>query len=378
MAAGMTNERDDPAEIAKYIKECQKLGIEVLPPDINESYIDFSVRGRSIRFGLGAVKNVGESAIESIVAARETGGLFQSIFDFCERVDLRAANRKCIESLIKCGAFDSLDGHRAQLLEALDTAIGAGQRAQKDKEVGQASLFDFSESFSADMKKLPDVPRMSDSEILAMEKETLGFYISGHPLARYEDMIRSYTNASIATLADLESGSKVTAAGMVVSVRQHTTRNDKQMAFATLEDLEGTADLVIFSEVLEKCSAAIQEGSIVWVKGAIGNGQGDRENPSIRVDEVLSLDDARKRFTDSVHIYLTSDALEPSTLKSIKDVCLVNKGGCALFLHLKASRYDEVVIQANPETNVSPSEALISQIEQILGGRSVWLGNSHA
>jgi len=254
-------------------------------------------------------------------------------------------------------------------------AIETGQAAQRDRAAGQASLFDFSESFSGDVRKLPDVPRMSDSQILAMEKEMLGFYISGHPLARYEGVIKGCTNASTATLADLDSGSRVTVAGMIVSVRHHTARNDKQMAFATLEDLEGTVDLVIFSETLARCFSAIQEGNVVWVKGAIGNSYtADRENPSIRVEDILSLDDARQRFTKSIHIRLPSTMIEPSILKSLKDICSVNKGDCDLFLHLKTSRYGEVVVQANPDTKVAPTDALISQIEKIVGEHSIWFG----
>jgi DNA polymerase-3 subunit alpha len=233
------------------------------------------------------------------------------------------------------------------------------------------------------VRKLPDVPKMSDSQILAMEKEILGFYISGHPLASYEGLIREYTNASTATLSDFDSGSQVTVAGMVSSVRQHTTKNDKQMAFATLEDLEGTVDLVIFSETLAKCSAVIQEGNIIWAKGTIGNGRGDArfnrgENLSIRVEEILSLDDARQRFTTSFHVYLPSSVLEPSILKSLKDVCSANKGDCILFLHLKTSQYAEVVVQANPDTKVAPTDSLISQIEQIVGEHSVQLSSSRA
>jgi len=383
MAAGMTNamNRNDSAtstaEIIKYVKECQTQGMEVLPPDINESYNEFVIRDGSIRFGLGAIKNVGESAVESIVAAREMGEPFKSIFDFCERVDLKATNRKCIESLIKCGAFDSLDGHRAQFLAALDTAIEAGQSAQRDKAVGQASLFDFSDSFSADIRKLPNVPRASSSDILAMEKEILGFYISGHPLSRCKQLIEEYTNATSSTFEDIENGEPITIGGMIASVRNHTTKNDKQMAFVTLEDLEGTVDLVVFSEALESCSNAIQEGNIVWVKGHTGNGQRSREVASILVDEILSLDDARQRFTTSIHVRLPSTMLESSALESLKSVFSENKGGCNLFLHFKTPQYDEVVIQANPDTKLSPTEATISRIEQILGERSVWLGNSH-
>ncbi|MFC1716050.1 DNA polymerase III subunit alpha [Candidatus Poribacteria bacterium] len=377
MAAAMTNEAGNTAEIVKYIKECQQRGIEVLPPDINEGYTEFSVHGSSIRFGLGAVKNVGESAIESIVAAREADGPFQSIFDVCERVDLRAANRKCIESLIKCGAFDSLDGHRGQFLESLDMAMEAGQAAQKDKASGQVSLFDFSDSFSTDSRKMPDTPKLSDSDILAMEKEMLGFYISGHPLVHYERMIEGYTNASTTTLDNRENGDPITIAGMIISVRHHTTKNDKQMAFASMEDLKGTVDLVIFSEALEKYSDAIQEGNIVWVKGDTGNGQADRDTPSIRVDEICSIDEARERLTNAVHVHLRPNLVESATLESLKDICSANEGNCALFLHFKTDQYKEVVVQANPDTKVAPTDDLIAQIEQIVGEQSVRLSSSN-
>ena len=376
MAAAMTNEADNAAEVVKYIKECRQFGIEVLPPDINEGYVEFSTHGKSIRFGLGAVKNVGASAIEAIVAARDEDGPFQSMFDFCERVDLRVANRKCVESLIKCGAFDSLEGHRGQFLEALDMAMEAGQTAQKDKAAGQASLFDFSDSFAADAQKMPDVARLRDSEILAMENEVLGFYVSGHPLVRYEGMIKEYTNNSTGTLADHENGQPITIVGMITGIRYHVTRNDKQMAFVTMEDLEGAVDLVIFAEALEKYAEAIKEDNIVWVKGDTGNGQADRDTPSVRVDEILSIDEARAKFTTSLHINIPPDLVEPSTLKSLKDILSDNKGDCDLFLHFTTDRYKEVVIQANPDTKVASTDELISRIEQIVGERSVRLGSS--
>jgi len=379
MAAGMTREaaKANLDEVVKYIKECQKLGVEVLPPDVNESCAEFRVRGNSIRYGLSGVKNVGESAIESIVSAREDKGSFQSIFDFCERVDLRVVNKKCVESLIKCGAFDSCGGgHRAQLLKALDTAVEFGQRSQRDRQNGQASLFDILGDFSHSVQKLPDAPGMPDSQILAMEKETLGLYVSGHPLTRHEGIIKGYTTASTVKLADIDDGEQVSVAGMIVSLRRHTTKNDKQMAFATLEDLEGMADLVIFSEALTNFSSALQEGNIVWVRGVVSNGQGNRDISCVRVDEILSLEDVRRKFIASVHVNIPEDKLDPSILRSLKDICLSNKGDCALLLHLKTSRYREVVIQANPETRVAPTESLISQIEQLTGDRTVWLGDS--
>ena len=380
MAASMTREKANSSEVVKYIKECQEMGIEILPPDVNESYANFTVQGRNIRFGIGAVKNVGESAVEAIVAAREDKGDFKSLFDFCERVDHRAVNKKCIESLIKCGALDSLGGHRAQFLEALDMAMESGQSAQKDREAGQVSLFDFTGVTSAKVQKLPDVPKMSDIEILAMEKEMLGFYISGHPLARYGDMIKEFTNASTSSLHEAlneeDNEGKVTLVGMINSVRYHIAKNDKQMAFATLEDLEGTTDLVIFAEALEKYANAISEGNIVWVKGVAGNGNGERENISIRVEDLLTLDEARRKFAKSFHIKLSSELIEQSILKSLKDACLNSKGECAIFLHLETSQSREVVVQANPDVKVLPTDDLILKIERIVGDNCVWLSNS--
>ena len=164
---------------------------------------------------------------------------------------------------------------------------------------------------------------------------------------------------------------------MITSVRHHTTKNDKRMAFASMEDLEGTVDLVIFSEALEKYSDAIQEGNIVWVKGDTGNGQAERETISIRVDEILPIEEARKKLTNSFHVHLPKKMIESSTLQSLKDIFSVNKGDCTLFLHFQTDRYKEVIIQANPDTNVAPTDELILQIEQIVGENSVRLAGSN-
>ena len=162
---------------------------------------------------------------------------------------------------------------------------------------------------------------------------------------------------------------------MITGIRYHVTKNDKQMAFVSLEDLDGTVDLVIFAEVLEKCSSALKDGGIVWVKGSIGNGQADRGTASILVEELLSIEDARSKFANSLHVLIKTPALESSVLQSLKELCLNNKGDCSLYLHLATERYKDVVIQANPDTRVSTSEEFISQIEQMLGEKSVWLGD---
>lgn len=377
MAAGLTNEKENTSEVVRYVKECQKMGIELLPPDVNESYTEFTVDGNAIRFGLGAVKNVGENAVESLVATREKKGKFTSLFDFCEKVDLRTVNRKCIESLIKCGAFDSCGGgHRAQFLGAIDIAMEAGQKAQKDKESGQVSLFEAFDSFSEKSHELPNTPKMNASEMLALEKEMLGFYMSGHPLTSFEDIINKFTNATTQNMSKFENGTPVTIAGMITSLRKRMTKNDKQMAFATLEDLEGIADLVVFSEALANCGDMLQEGSIIWVKGAIANGQKEREQPCVRADEILSMDALKGKYVNSVHVSL--EQVNSSILESLKDVCSAYKGDCSLFLHIKTLRYNDIMIQANPDTKVAPTDIFINEIERIAGEKSVWLDATHS
>jgi DNA polymerase-3 subunit alpha len=372
MAANMTIEKQDTTEVVRYIKECRKIGFEVLPPDINESHVNFTVHGSSIRFGLGAVKNVGENAVDAIVAAREEKGRFTSLFDFCEKVDLRTVNRKCIESLIKCGAFDSCGGYRSQLLDAIDVAMESGQKTQKDKQVGQVSLFDAFEGFSLETRKLPNTPKMSDLQKLALEKEMLGFYISGHPLTSSEGIIKRFANHTTSSLFELENGTPVTIAGMITDLRKRTTKTDKQMAFATLDDLEGSADLVIFSEALKNCGDTLQDGQIVWVKGAISNGQKEREQPSVRVDEVLSIDALKEKYITAVHVVLPQNVLDSLLLNTFKNICQGNKGDCTLFLHVKTQTYKDIVIQANPDTKVAPSDVFISEIERIAGENSIW------
>jgi DNA polymerase-3 subunit alpha len=378
MAANMTIEKQDTSEVVRYVKECSKMGIELLPPDVNESYTNFTVHGNSIRFGLSAVKNVGENAVEAVVMAREEKGRFTSLFDFCEKVDLKTVNRKCIESLIKCGAFDSCGGHRSQLLEAIDSAMSTGQKSQKDKQAGQVSLFDAFESFSLDTRKLPNTPMMGDTQKLALEKEMLGFYVSGHPLASSEALIKRFANFTTRKLIELENGIPITIAGIITELRKRITKNDKQMAFATLEDLEGSADLVIFSETLKNYSEALQEGKIVWVKGAIANGQKEREQACIRVDEVLSLDALKEKYISSVHVTLLQNMLDSSILNTLKGICNGNKGDCTLFLHVKTPRYNDIIIQANPDTKVAPTDTLIAEIERISGENSVWFDATHS
>ncbi len=242
MAALLTSEMGDTDKIVKYIEECRAMGVEVKPPDVNGSSVQFSVHDDTIRFGLAAIKNVGEAAMESILKTRAADGTFTSLDDFCARVDLRLVNRRVVESLIKAGAFDSIGMARAHLLALLDAAMESGQRQQRDKAEGQGSFFDLLPAAAPAPVRAADaaaVPEWDDDQRLAFEKEVLGFYVSGHPLARFKPLVDSLGITSSSELAARPSGSKVLLYGQVTNLREIPTKSGNRMAFATLEDTDG-------------------------------------------------------------------------------------------------------------------------------------------
>ncbi len=271
MAALMTVYYNNSDKVALYIADCKRMGIEVLPPDINESETVFTVVGEGrIRFGLAAVKNVGLGAIESIIRAREEKP-FLSLRDFCSRVDLRLCNRKVLESLIKCGAFDSLGGHRAQYLATLDDVLLQGQSVQRERENGQVSMFSLMEaSVQEEMLKdnLPSIEAFTDKERLSMEKDILGLYISGHPLEPYRPVLEKMTKLThCAELSEAGDNRQVKVGGIITAVRKFYTRKNKQMAFIKLEDLTGGVEIVIFPDLFEKQSVLLEEDSLVLISG---------------------------------------------------------------------------------------------------------------
>src|SRR3989454_781808 len=242
MAALLTSEMGDTDKIVKYIDECRAMDLRVQPPDVNVSAVQFSVAGDTIRFGLAAIKNVGEAAMESILATRKQDGPFKSLEDFCARVDLRLVNRRVLESLIKAGAFDSLGLPRAHLMAGVDTALETGQRQQREKAEGQASFFDLLPTPVAAPKAEPIalVAEWDSDQRLEFEKEVLGFYISGHPLARYASMVGSFGITSTSEIAAKSAGARVLLFGQVAALKETATKSGSRMAFVTLEDMVGT------------------------------------------------------------------------------------------------------------------------------------------
>jgi DNA polymerase-3 subunit alpha len=269
LTALMTSVKDKTDKLVEYIDESKKMGIEVLPPDVNESLVDFAVVGERIRFGLAAVKGVGEGAVRSIIAARDEGGRFTDLFELAKRVDAKQVNRRVFEALIKCGALDELAGNRAQKLAALDAAMELAARATRDSALGQVSLFGDASSSSSLLPKLPPVAAPSNREMLAWEKETLGIFVSGHPLA---DVQQHFVRSGATLIKDLravEDDAAVTVAGMVTSVRRTITKTGQQILIAQLEDTTGACEAIVFAKIYQNVQQHFNADAILVVKGRV-------------------------------------------------------------------------------------------------------------
>ena len=269
-AALMSSVRDKTDKLVEYIDEAKKMGIPVLPPDVNASLVDFAVVGTEIRFGLAAVKGVGEGAVRAILDARDAGGLFVDLYDMVNRVDVKAVNRKVYEAMIKCGALDPLPGNRAQLLDALDGALEVAAREARDRELGQSSLFGMIEEPHPALKpSLRQLPTPSTMEQLAWEKETLGIFVSGHPLAEVTEALARTGAVAVRDLRDLEDESPVKIAGLVTAVRRTLTKAQAQMLVATVEDTTGAIECVVFPKQYADLQARFVEDAIVIVGGRL-------------------------------------------------------------------------------------------------------------
>ncbi|HET6274940.1 MAG TPA: DNA polymerase III subunit alpha [Candidatus Cybelea sp.] len=270
LAALMTSVRDKTEKLVEYIEEAKKIGIEVLPPDVNESLTDFAAVGGAIRFGLAAIKGVGEAAVDAIIETRRRDGRFTDLFDFAQRVDGKQVNRRVFEALIKCGALDGIPGNRAAKLAALDTAIELAARMTRDAELGQVSLFgDASAQGPALAPKLPSVAAPTTREMLSWERETLGIFVSGHPLAELAPMLARTGAVPIKELREFADDSAVTVAGTVTGVRRSLTKTGQQILVAQLEDMTGASDVVLFAKNYPQMHHLFENDAIVIVKGRL-------------------------------------------------------------------------------------------------------------
>ena len=381
MAALLTSEMEDTDGVVKFINEAKEMGIGILPPDVNESRIYFTVVNGCIRFGLAAIKNVGENAVASIIKAREKGGRFCDLFDFCRRVDLRAVNKRVLESLVKSGAFDSLGGHRAQLMKALDEAAEFGQMMQKARNSRQTSLFDYDEEVKSGQGKgqngdgqshvLPQTEEWHESQLLQYEKEVVGFYITGHPLNRYESDLKLHTRHTTQDISSLSAKQEVKIGGLLKMGREiFTQKKGERMAFVTLEDTYGTVEVVLFPEIYKSAAELVSREAPVLIKGQV---EVKDQRTNVLATEVIPLDELRRKSVRELHLKLPLENLHAPDLQSLRQLFHAHQGRCRLFLHFLPEGEREFIFLAGADIRVEPSEELIMEIEKRLGKGSVLL-----
>jgi DNA polymerase-3 subunit alpha len=374
MAALLTSEMADTDKIVKYIDECRAMGIQVLPPDVNESTNDFGVVGDKIRFGLVAVKNVGETAIHSILEARRDQGRFRDLFDFCQRVDLRLVNKRVIESLIKCGAFDSLGARRAQLIAVVDKAMEAAASAQRDRAHGQVSLLDMLSSGGTARREgpaLPDLPEWDRPQLLAGEKETLGFYVTGHPLAEHRALIAKHATATTEDLPSLPDKSSVKLGGIVTAVKEISTKNGERMAFVTLEDLAGSVETVVFPDLYRSSMLHLAKDSAVLVKGQVDIGE---ETVKLLLSEVQPLSLAANGGPSLVEVTLAGRAASLEGFQRLKEILEAHRGSAPLRLHIHLPEGGQVTIAPASSLTVMSDDRLRQALEAEFGAECLRLG----
>jgi len=373
MAALLTSMTGSTDDVVKYINECREMGIPVEPPDINVSDANFTPHGKAIRFGLAAVKNVGHNAIDSIIAARKELGRFQSIFEFCEKVDLRLLNKRVIESLIKSGAMDSLGG-RSQLMAVLDRAMERAQKTQRDAESGQHGLFgvfDEQPAQHANNDKLPEVPDWDEHQRLAAEKEILGFFITGHPLEKYRDKLLDFSALSTEAISGMKSSTskdEICAGGLISNLRVLKSRKGELYAQATLEDISGAVDMLVFPEAYRRLGDKLRTEAPVLVRGGVRVEEGS--NPKLTVSDLTPLDQAQPKLPHALRIRVPLETATESTIDSLYQLCRERRGEAKLLFDLERAGDFMVVMEAEGY-NVQADRAFISQVELLCGRGSV-------
>lgn len=371
MSALMSNEVDKGDKIVAFIEESRRMGIKVLPPDVNYSFRDFFVDSDGIKFGLGAIKNIGTAAIEFLVGEREKNGKFSSIYELCRRVDLRQINRKVLESLIFAGAMDSFGKKRSQLLGVLDNCIVNAQRYQKYKAKGVITVFELLDEVEGNDgeerdENYPNIDELPEHEILKNEKSVLGFYFSSHPLSRYSYLLEEFTVKTTA-MSEVRVDSQVNIGGVVKGIRFHNSKKGR-MAFVTIEDLEGTVDVVIFPKMLAENIHLIEEDKIIFIRGRCSF---DGERSSVVSEEIMDIADAIEKLTDSVTIHLNPVGLTKEKILQIKDVVIKNSGITPLKITVESKEKFKMDIQAGENFRVKPKISLFKQVEDLLGPNKI-------
>lgn len=371
MAALLTSEMNSLDGVVKFIEECRSHNIEVLPPDVNESGLAFTVVDDAIRFGLVAVKNVGEGPVAAILAEREANGPFGDIFDFCERIDLRKVNKRVLEALIKCGAFDGTGVERSRMMAVLDEAVDHGARTQKEKNDPQMGLFDMIEDPVAEGLRpvFPDIPEWEDRDLLFLEKEHLGLYLSGHPLKKYEEAIARYATTDAEGLKEVANGSAVRLGGSIHDMKVIITKKGDKMAFMNVEDINGTlVEVVVFPVLFALLTDLLEIDTPVIVEG---EAQVEGSAAKIKAEKIVHLDKAGEVWTGMLHLKVSTDTHRREDLVRVQEALRRYPGNCAVQLHVRIPDKTETHIEFPDLLKVSAGAELMAELQDILGAEGV-------
>lgn len=372
-----------PEDRGMYIDECRRMKIDVRPPDINQSDADFTVvyddapgKGDAekaskpyIRFGLGGIKGVGEAAVQAVIDARGDGNPFRDIFDFCERVDSQKVNRAVMEALIKAGAFDSTGAMRKALMDVLDDAIQTGAVTQRDRRDGQLNMFDSFEAADDDKSK-PTITssEWSESEMLANEKEALGFYVTSHPLTQHSETLKRFATADAIDLPRFTERTDVILGGMITKIRTVTTKGGRKpgakMGIVLIEDLTGSIEVVLFPDDLEKYRAMLAADRLAFFRGEVDK---RREEPSLRVSKVIPIEDAAEMLAESVQVRLPGIGAEERLLQRLRHTCSNHAGATKLVLRVTTPDGMNVFVRSKHPSGVKPDEDFMREMTEIIG-----------
>ena len=381
-AATLTFESDDRDKLVQYLADCKRMGIAIAPPDINASGSQFTVDGERIRFGLLAVKGVGEAAVEAILGARSAGGPFRDLFDFCARADSRAVNRAAVESLIRCGAFDAVGGaHRAALIAGLNIALAAAQRSARDRAAGQLDMFGESAAAGPVVVSFPDVPAWNRRELMAAEKETIGLYVSQHPLDGLSTEITGLAwprGFSFSEISDLAAGAPVSCVALAAAVRPMAIKSGasagRKMARLTLEDRTGRCDAIVFNREYEPNADWLVEDAVVFVVGEVDK---SRDKPEIKVREIAPLETALRLRPKAVSLRLTAEQLaDRALLTALQRALAAHSGRCPVRLLVRNGKdgpCQSYTVELGAQWRVAPAPALFAALRETLGERNIAL-----
>jgi DNA polymerase-3 subunit alpha len=363
MATLLSLEMGDTDKTYKNLAQCRQMGIRVLQPGVNESQEDFTVHGETIRFGLGAVKGIGGKAVEAMITGRADEP-FTGLHDFCLRVRNGHVNKRVVEGLIKCGAFDAFGVPRARLHAAVDDVLRWAAARESDRDTNQIGLFAAGAGVDIPPPALPDVPEWSDKERLRAERDALGFFITGHPLDKFEASLRQFTTETTVSLRNRQHRDRVKMCGVVHTLKLKNNRKGDRYATFSLEDREGAVDVIVWPEAFRKGEGTLQGDDPVCVTGTLDV---DEERLQLIVDEVVPLTVAREGAVREVHFRLIVDSTDRETLERLREALSDHQGDCPAYLHLIQPTRSETIISLPRELNVRPSEDMVEVVESLFG-----------